>query len=76
MKIFIVTSHLYMAEGSIAKGIAESLTKHDIFFFSVHSFKDRLGEFEKLTQNVDVVHWLFNVGNLEKKYFDFTYSLL
>jgi len=71
MKILIVTSHLYMAEGSIAKGIAESLTKHDIFFFSVHSFKDRLGEFEKLTQNVDVVHWLFNVGNLEKKYFDF-----
>lgn len=70
MRVLIITGHFYMAEGTIAKGIVEALALYDyqIYFFSVHDFKYRHNEFVELTKKVDVIHWLFNVGNLSEKY--------
>lgn len=64
-----------MAEGTIAKGIVQTLRNHEIFFFSVHDFKYRFSEFVDLTKRVDVVHWLFNVGHLDEKYTSFFKNL-
>ncbi|MCF6308038.1 MAG: glycosyltransferase [Flavobacteriaceae bacterium] len=68
MRILLVTSNFYLAEGAIAKGIVKALDKDEVFFFSVHDFKYRFKEFIDLSNKVDVIHWLFNVGNLNEKY--------
>jgi len=68
MRILLVTSHFFLAEGTIAKGIVETLDEDEVFFFSVRDFKYRFKEFIELTHKVDVVHWLFNVGHLNKRY--------
>jgi glycosyltransferase involved in cell wall biosynthesis len=64
VKILLITSHFYKAEGSIAKGIAATLTNHEVYFFSTAEIKYRRLEFEYLLNHVDVVHWLFNVAHL------------
>ncbi len=74
MKILLIASHFYKAEGSIAKGIAAALPQHEVYFFSTVEIKYRRQEFEYLLNHVDVVHWLFNVAHLRgqklKSYFE------
>ena len=71
MKILLVVSNFFLAEGTIAKGIVKALDEDEVFFFSINEFKYRFDEFKELTQMVDVVHWLFNVGNLDEKYISY-----
>lgn len=68
MTILLVTASFYKAEGSLAKGIAKILSKHNVYFFSIGEIKYRKAEFEQLLDNVDVVHWLFNVAHLDESY--------
>lgn len=68
MRVLLVTSDFFKAEGIIAKGIVTALPNCEIFFFSVHEFNYRLDEFMELMKKVDVVHWLFNVAHLHPKY--------
>lgn len=65
MRILLVSGNFHWSEGAIAKGIVKALPEDDIYFFSVHEFKYRYKELERLLNEVDVVHWLFNVGHLK-----------
>ena len=74
LKILLITSHFFTAEGNIAKGLAKLLTNHEVYFFSTVEIRHRRQEFEYLLGHVDVVHWLFNVAHLGsaevKQYFE------
>lgn len=67
MRILLVSANFYWSEGAIAKGIVKAMPDDDIYFFSIHEFKYRYKEFENLLQQVDIVHWLFNVGHLNEE---------
>lgn len=67
MRILLVSANFYWSEGAIAKGIVQAMPNDDIYFFSIHEFKYRYKEFEILLQQVDIVHWLFNVGHLNEE---------
>ena len=64
MRVLLVSGNFHWSEGAIAKGIVKALPDDDVYFFSIHEFKYRYQEFERLLQHVDIVHWLFNVGHL------------
>ena len=67
MRILLVSANFYWSEGAIAKGIVKAMPDDDIYFFSIHEFKYRYKEFETLLQQVDIVHWLFNVAHLNEE---------
>ena len=64
MRILLVSANFHWSEGAIAKGIVKALPEDDVYFFSIYEFKYRYKEFESLLEQVDIVHWLFNVGHL------------
>ncbi len=65
MRILLIPGCFYKAEGKIAKGIAGALSDYQIHYFAKAEIARRNEEFRSLVRSVDVVHWLFNVGNLQ-----------
>lgn len=65
MKVLLIVPNYYQAIGIMAKGIVEACPNIDFFFFKGSDILNRFKDFELLTRNVDVIHWLANISHLD-----------
>lgn len=64
MRVLIIVPNFYQAIGIMGLNIVKACPSIDFYLFKSHDLLKRKKDFLKLTQNVDIVHWLSNVSRL------------
>lgn len=64
LRVLIVVPNFYQAIGIMGLNIVKACPSIDFYLFKSHGLLRRKKDFLKLTQHVDIVHWLSNVSRL------------
>lgn len=64
LKVLLVPADFYHAEGNIALNLKDNCTDINFILFAAHDIPKRFEEFKQLLNEVDVVHFLMNLCNI------------
>lgn len=70
LKVLIVIPNFYQAIGILGLNIVKACPSIDFYLFKSHDLLRRRNDFIKLTQQVDIVHWLSNISRLPLDFAD------
>ena len=62
MEVLLISPEFFSAIGMMARNIAEASKDINFYFFSSADIKKHKGEFLKMTDSVDIIHWLANLS--------------